>query len=87
MRNKFYDTRPKCFIDLWKKTGHKSFSVSIDLIKRRYLLMRELWELIKSNNDIDFPFVKINCSLGFKHKNGLFRYFNSENKLHNLINK
>ena len=51
------------------------------------MLMRELWELIKSNNAIDFPFVNIDCSLGFKYKNVLFRYFNSENKLHNLINK
>ena len=44
-------------------------------------------ELIKNNDDIDFAFVDINCSLGFRYTNGSFRYFNSENELHNLINK
>ena len=53
----------------------------------RYLLLREARELIKNNYGVDFAFAYINCSLGFKYKNGSFMYFNSENKLHNLINK
>ena len=84
---KFYDTRPKNFKDGEKKPGYKSFSVSGDLTKMRYLLLREARELIKNNYGIDFAFAYINCSLGFAYKNGSFRYFNSENKLHNLINK
>ena len=51
------------------------------------MLLREGRELIKNNEDIDFAFADINCSLGFRYKNGLFRYFNTENELHNLINK
>ena len=37
------------------------------------------------NNDIDFAFADINCSLGFRYKTDSFGYFNSENELHNLI--
>ena len=65
----------------------KSFFISVDLTKRRYLLLREARELINSNDGIDFAFVGINCSAGFRCKNGSFRYFNSENELQNLINK
>ena len=76
----FYDARPKNFRDDKKKPGYKSYSVSDDLTKRPDLLLREARELIK-NNDIDFTFAGINCSLGFRYKNGSFRYFNSENEL------
>ena len=86
-RKQFYDARPKNFKDAKKKTGYNSFSVSVDLTIRRYLLLCEARELMKNNDDIDFAFVDINCSLGFRYKNGSFRYFNSENEFHNLINK
>ena len=84
-RKQFYDARPKNFKDGKKKPGYKSFSVSVDLTKWRYLLLREARELIKNNDDIDFAFANINCSLGFRC--GSVRYFNSDNELHNLINK
>ena len=86
-RKQFCDARPKNFKGGQKKPGCKSFSVSVDLTKRRHLLLREARELIKNNDDIDFTFADINCSLGFRYKNGSFRYFNSENELHNVINK
>ena len=86
-RKQFHNARPKNFKDGKKKPGYKSFSVSVDLTKRRYLLLREARELIKNNYDIDFAFADINCSLGFRYKSGSFRYFNSESQLHNLINK
>ena len=86
-RKQFYDARPKNFKDGKKKPGYKSFSVSVDLTKRRYLLLREARELIKNDDDIDFAFVEINCPLGFRYKNGSFRNSSSENELHNLINK
>ena len=56
-----------------------------DARRRCYLLLREARELIKNNDDIDFAFANINCSLGFRC--GSVRYFNSDNELHNLINK
>ena len=49
--------------------------------------MREARELIKNNDDIDFAVTGISCSLGCRSKNGSFRHYNSENQLHNLINK
>ena len=84
MEIQFYDARPKNFKDDKKKPSYKSFSVSVDLTKWLNLLSFEARELIK-NDGIDFA--DINCSLGFRYKNGSFRYFNSENELHNLINK
>ena len=42
---------------------------------------------IKKNNDIDFAFQDVTCSLGFRCENGSFRYSNSESEIHNLINK
>ena len=83
----FYDARPKNSKDGKKKPGYKSFSVSVDLTKRHYLLFHEARESVKNNDDIDFAFVEISCSLGFRYKNGSFRYFICENKFHNLINK
>ena len=61
-RKQFYDARPKNFKDGKKKPSCKSFSVSVDLTKRRYLLFREARELINNNDDIDFAFAYINCS-------------------------
>ena len=37
-RKQFYDARPKNFKNGKKKPGYKSFSVSVDLTKRRFLL-------------------------------------------------
>ena len=86
-QEQFYDARPKNFKDGKRKPCYKSFSVWVDLTKRRYMLLREARELIKNNDYIDFAFADINCSLGFRYKNGSFRYFNSENEFHNLTNK
>ena len=61
-QKQFYDARPKNFKDDKKKPNYKSFSVSVDLPKRLYLLLREARELIKNNDDIDFAFAGINCS-------------------------
>ena len=86
-QEQFYDARPKNFKDGKRKPCYKSFSVWVDLTKRRYMLLREARELIKNDDYIDFAFADINCSLGFRYKNGSFWYFNSENEFHNLTNK
>ena len=46
-RKQFYDARQNNSKDGKKKPGYKSFSVSVDLTKRRYLLLREARKLIK----------------------------------------
>ena len=58
VRKQFYDARTKSFKDGRKKAGYKLFSGSVDLTKRRYLLLREARELIKNNDD--FAFADIN---------------------------
>ena len=72
VRKQFYEAAQKNFKDDKKKPGYKSFSVSVDLRKRRYLLLREARELIKNKDDIHFAFADIICSLEFKYKNGSF---------------
>ena len=42
---------------------------------------------MKNDKDINLAFADINRSLDLDIKNGSFRYFTSEDKLHNLINK
>ena len=38
-----------------------------------------------SVNAINFALVNINCSLWVRHDNGSFDYYNSKQKLHNVI--
>ena len=40
---------------------------------------------IKTNPNVNFIFVDINCSLCIRFKNGQFRYFNSHEQLVNLV--
>ena len=74
-RKQFYDARSKNSKKSKKEPDYKSFSVSVDLTRRRYMLLRKARELIKNNDDTDFTFADINCSLRFRYKNCSFRYF------------
>ena len=54
------------FKDGKKKPAYKLFSVSVDLTKRRHLVLREARELFKNNGDIAFAFAEINYSVVFR---------------------
>ena len=82
----FYHARPKQFNNSKRKPGQLLFSVSVDLTRRQYLLLNKAKGLTKDCESINYVFVDVNCSLGMKFQNGVFKYFNSENKLHCLIN-
>ena len=56
------------------KTGLHLFSVSVDLTRRRYLLQNKAKKLIKDSESINYVFADINCSLGMKFQNGVFKY-------------
>ena len=71
----FYDNRPRNFVNVKKKQGLNFFNVSVDLTRRRYLLLKTAKELRKDNPNISFVYAYINCSLGIKSKNGPFKYF------------
>ena len=78
-RQVFYKSRPRYHTNVSNEPG---FSVSIDLTKRRYLLLSKAKGLIKGNTNYSC----INCSLPLKFNNNSFKYFNSEIELHHLLN-
>ena len=57
---RFYKDRPRHYADSSKKPG---FTVSVDLTKRRYLLLTKAKGLIEGNSDIKYVYSDINCSL------------------------
>ena len=63
MRAEFYKARPKNYVNERKKPGLISFSVSLDIIKRRYSLLAKAKGIIKDNPAVMFAFADINCSL------------------------
>ena len=73
------------FINDNRKTGLNFFSVSFNLTRRRYLLLKTANGLMENNCNISFVCAGVNCSLGTKLKNGSFKYFNSLNELLRLF--
>ena len=85
-RQQFSNARPKHFTNSKRKPGQHLLSVSVDLRRRRYLLLNKAKGLIKDCESINYVFADVNCSLGMKFQNGGFKFFNSENELHCFIN-
>ena len=81
-----YNARPRVQKD-GKKKPRQNFRISVDLTRRRYQLISEARGIVKDVNGINFAFVNINYSLGVRYDNDSFDYFNSEQELHNIINK
>ena len=86
VRQKLYNSRPRVQKD-GKKKPCQNFSISVDLTKRRYHPLSEAKGIVKDINEINFAYVNINCSLGVRYDNCSFDYFNSEQELHNIVNK
>ena len=64
-RQRFYKGRTWYYADSLKKPG---FIVSVDLPKRRYLLLTKAKGLIKGNSNIKYVYSDINCSLALRFK-------------------
>ena len=80
-RQLFYKSRPSYHTDGSKKPG---FSVSVDLTKKRHLLLnKEAKRHLKGNTNISYVYGNINCSLALRFKDNSFKYFN---KLYHLLN-
>ena len=86
-RATFYKARPKNYVNGRKKPGLTSFSVSLDLTKRRYSLLAKAKSIIKDNPAVMFAFADINCSLALKLNYDKFHYFKSEDELDNILQK
>ena len=69
-RKEFYDARPRNFVNGKKKPGLNFFNVSVDLTRRRHLLLKTTKGIMKDNPGISYVYADINCSLGIKFKNG-----------------
>ena len=82
-----YKARTKNYVNGRKKPGLTSFSVSLDLTKRRYSLLAKAKSIIKDNPAVMFAFADINCSLALKLNDDKFHYFNSEDELNMILQK
>ena len=82
-----FKARPKNYVNEGKKPGLTSFSVSLDLTKRRYSLLAMAKSIIKDNPAVMFAFADINCSLALKSNDYKFHYFNSEDELNEILQK
>ena len=81
-RQQLYNARPRN-----QKDDKKNFSISGDLTRRRYQLLREARGIVEDIIAINFALVNINCSLGVRYENDSFHYVSSKQELHNIINK
>ena len=61
--------------------------MSLDLTKRRYLLLAKAKSYIKDNPAVMFVFAHINCSTAMKLNDDKFHYFNSEDELKKILQK
>ena len=86
-RDAFFKARPKHYVNGRKKPGLTLFSVSLDLIKHRCLLLAKTKSIIKDNPAIMFAFTDINCSLALKLNDDKFHHFNSEDELNKTLQK
>ena len=83
----FYKARPKNYVNGRKKPGLTSFSVSLDLTRRCYLLLAKAKCIIKDNPAVMFAFSDINCSLALELNDDKSHYFNSEDELNKISQK
>ena len=85
-RQDVYRNRPRKFENGKKKRGENSFSVSLDLTKRRYNLLKFAQRIVKEMDNVTFVCAGVNCSLAIRFKNGTIKHFNSEYEFRSLLN-
>ena len=71
-RQNVYRNRPRRFENGKKKPGQSSFSISLDLIKRRYNLLKFAQRIVKEMDNASFACADVNCSLAIHFKNGYY---------------
>ena len=85
-RQNVYRYRPRRFEKVKKKLGENYFSVSSDLTKRSYNLLKFAQGIVKKMDNVSFVCADVNCSLAIRFKNGTIKHFNSEYEFHSLSN-
>ena len=81
-RQDVYRNRPRRFENGKKKPGENSFSVSLDLTKRRYNLLKLAQGIVKEMDNVSFVCADANCYLAIRFKNGTIKHFNSMSSVH-----
>ena len=74
-RSLFYRNRKKL----------SSVKVYLDLTQTKFKLLKDSQAKVQRSNDVDFVFADINCALCTRLKNGVFRYFNSDDELDKIL--
>ena len=85
-RQDVYQNLPKRFDNGKKKPGENSFSVSQDLIKRKYNLLKIAQGINKEMDNVSFVCADVNCSLAIRFKNGTIKHFSSKYEIRSLLN-
>ena len=85
-RQNVYRNWPRRFENGKKKPGEISFSVSLDLTKRRYNLYKFSQVIVKEMDNVSFLCPDVNCYLAIRLKNGIIKHFNREYKFRSLLN-
>ena len=85
-RQNVYRNRPRRFENGKKKPGENSYSVSLDLTKRRYNLLKFALGIVKEMDNVIFVCADVNCSLAIHFKNGIIKHFNREYEFRSLLN-
>ena len=85
-RQDVYRNRPRRFENGKKKPGENSFSVSLDLTKRRYNLLKIAQGIVKEMDNVSCVCADAKCSLAIRFKNGTIKHFNSGYEFRSLLN-
>ena len=75
-RQDVYRNRSRRFENSKKKPGENYFSVSLDLTKRRYNLLKIARGIVKEMDNATFVCADVNCSFAIRFKNGAIKHFN-----------
>ena len=85
-RQNVYWNRPRRFENGKKKSAENYFSVSLDLPKQRYKLLKFAQGIVKEMNNVSFACADVNCSPAMRFKNGIIKHYNSEYEFRFLLN-
>ena len=85
MANSLLYSSPKKFYERQGETRCQEFQCIVRSTKRRYAFLAKTKGLDIDNPSFAYYFCDINCSLLIKSNDNMYKYFNSENELNNLL--
>ena len=86
-RTEFYKSRPKNYNQDGTRKPGAMYSISPDLTRRRYELLKHARNAIVNYPNVSYAFADINCSLGIRTNDNKFYYFNNSFQLDKILAK